>query len=248
MIVEPKTHCYGWRGNRCIPKSQRVLGWTKSMNPQHISCHLQQVRHVSLFCSDFFCVFLVQNLNVFLGLNCHPMNRKCFSFLRVRKSAKLSTSILLPFVNFGKFSPPHRRVLGLPHQFITKSQSAGNNPQLIQSRYVLSLCVISLSLQLFGCSPALRTCTRAPMQTRFPSLFFLPKSKGKRTPSQPYCFPCEHAQGCHVTHSSGRRTTSLKVGPNFTSDDIPTDHFHCQKMLFIIICTLLHIISICPRL
>ena len=47
-------------------------------------------------------------------------------------------------------------------------------------------CEICLfSLQLFDWNAAPETCTRSPMQTHFPSFFFILKSKGKRTPSHP---------------------------------------------------------------
>ena len=79
-------------------------------------------------------------------------------------------------------------------------------------------CEICLfSLQLFDWNAAPKTCTRSPVQTHFLIFFFLQKPKGKRTPSHPNGLSCAHAQGCHVTHSSGRRTTGLKIAPNFTS-------------------------------
>ena len=94
---------------------------------------------------------------------------------------KFSSSILPSSVNFGQ-----TQMLCLLYFILgTKSQSDNNSPQLGQTGYISSLGDLSFSLQLFDWNAAPETCTRSPMQTHFPSFFFILKSKGKRTPSHP---------------------------------------------------------------
>ena len=71
-----------------------------------------------------------------------------------------------------------------------------------------------------SCSTGTQNTKHAPDHPCKPivfQFFLLIKSKGKRTPSHPNGLSCAHAQVCHVTHSSGKRTTGLKIAPNFTS-------------------------------
>ena len=51
----------------------------------------------------------------------------------------------------------------------------------------------------------------------FSQFLFYSKIKRQKDAISPNGLSCAHAQGCHVTHLSGRRTTALKLAPNFTS-------------------------------
>ena len=55
------------------------------------------------------------------------------------------------------------------------------------------------------------------MQTQLHSLFFLLKSRGKRTLSQPNGLSCAHAQGVTWHIGAGEEQRVFKIAPNFTS-------------------------------
>ena len=83
----------------------------------------------------------------------------------------------------------------------------------------------------------------------FSFLFFLPKSKGKRTPSHPNGLSCAHAQGVtwHIGAGEEQRVSrSRQIShPAVELDDIPTDHFYHQKMLSIFMCLHISTIQLC---
>ena len=92
-----------------------------------------------------------------------------------------------------------------------------NDPRMDQTGYMSSL----MDHCLFRCS-----CLTGMEQAKhesdpsFKHIFTISsfvKSKGKRTPFHPNCLVWCACAGPHVTHSSGRRTTVLKIAPNFTS-------------------------------
>ena len=122
-----------------------------------------------------------------------------------------------------------------PHEIIiSKQPSIGRN--WIHFKLVRSV-FFAVAVRLECSTQNMHQITR---ENSFSHFLFLQKAKGRHL--IPNGLSCAHAQGCHVTHSSGRRTTVLKIAPNFTAvelDDIPTDHFYHQKMLSIFIC--LHI-------
>ena len=148
-------------------------------------------------------------------------NRIYFAVLRMGKPTNFSQFKFALFRSFW-YIFPHRHGCYAFSKYNSLFSTQNHNQPATTLNWAkldtFQACEICLfSLQLFDWNAAPKTCTRSPVQTHFLIFFFLQKSKGKRTPSHPNGLSCAHAQGCHVTHSSGRRTTGLKIAPNFTS-------------------------------
>ena len=103
-----------------------------------------------------------------------------------------------------------------------------------------------------GCSNGMQHPKHAPdhlCKLIFSFLFFLPKSKGKRTPSHPNGLSCAHAQGVtwHIGAGEEQRVSrSRQIShPAVELDDIPTDHYYHQKMLYTFMCLHISTIQLC---
>jgi hypothetical protein len=166
---------------------------------------------VDIWISYFWCfpsnMFTIEHVNVLLAMNSCTMNRIYFSQFNFAL-----------FRSFWYIFPHTHGCYAFSDQIEKQNHfqpaSTLNWAKLgtFQACEILSFFAVVVQLEC-----RTQNMDQINRGNSFSQFFLLLKSKGKRTPSYPNGLYCTHAQGCHVTHSSGRRTTGLKVAPNFTS-------------------------------